>query len=410
MRKNKISYLIMSVIMLFMLTITVTFAWFFVNQQVEVDYGSEIICQAGTSLELSMLEGYDENNEEVWSPYSGYVRYSETSAKIEDITGDGKELYVPSSLMTNPETGELLPEGLKEAEKTDEDGYGQYLEMKVKFKSLSSMNIYLSGDSLVKPATTSDTDRNAFGNFSKHYIVGAIRVAILSVDENDNEEIKMIWAPSPKVELSYNKKTGKYSLDTNGNIEEYSYYKKNPATGVVERYYVTSDDYANKRFVLGSTNTNETFTNNSPLLGQVLPVLGENFGEEKLVIRVWYEGTDREANQALGGGQVKLNLKFIGMNAKSPATKEMEDSVNNITTEKTEGRYSFNNVSEGILYSLNGYEWKKYDTTSQTLINSYLKEQKKDTKVYFKSPETDLYYEYMKYILLKYEGEIENET
>ena len=406
MKQKKITYLLISVVMLFMLTITVTFAWFFVNQQVEVDYGSEVICQAGTSLELSMFEGYDEEtNEEMWSPYSGYVKYSDTSAKIEDISGNGKDLYVPTSLSTDPETGELKPEGLKEAEKTDAEGYGHYLEMKVKFKSLSSMNIYLSGDSLVSPINTSDTDRNVFGNFSKHYISGAVRVAILSVDENDNEEVKMIWAPNPNIELTYNSKTGKYNLNTKGEIEKYSYYMKNPSTGLVERYYVTAEDYVNKKFVIGSTKTDETFVNNSPLLGKLAPVIGEGFAEEKMIIRVWFEGTDREANQALGGGQVKVNLKFIGMNEKTEPTTEMKLSVDKITCEKIDGRYSFNNVTEGVLYSLNGYTWEEYTEQAITKINLYLKEQQKDTKVYFKSKETDLHYEYINFILLTYEGE-----
>ena len=412
MKKKKLTlYLLTSVIILILIGTTTTFAWFFINKQVEVDYGSEITCQAGTSLEVSMLEGIDpETNEETWSPYGGYVKYSTVSAKIEDISGNGKELYVPTSLVTDPDTGELMPEGLKDAEKTDADGYGQFLEMHVKLRSQSAMNVYLSGDSVVTPLTTSDTDRNAYGNFSKHYIVGAIRIAILSVDENDNETLKMIWAPRPTVELSYNKNTGKYSLVTDGAIEDYSYYMKNSQTGLIEKYYVTPDEFAEKSFVLGSTNTNESYANNSPVLTEIAPELGVNLDEEKLIIRVWFEGTDREANQALGGGQVKVNLKFIGMNKKLDPTDEIKERVKKITAVSTNKYYTFDNVDEDILYSLNGYTWKPYTETEDTEINKYLLQQQKDTKIYFKVTETELYYEYYSFILLKYEGEVQNES
>ena len=60
MKKNKLTlYLLTSVIVLILIGTTTTFAWFFINKQVEVDYGSEITCQAGTSLEVSMLEKID---------------------------------------------------------------------------------------------------------------------------------------------------------------------------------------------------------------------------------------------------------------------------------------------------------------------------------------------------------------
>jgi hypothetical protein len=149
---------------------------------------------------------------------------------------------------------------------------------------------------------------------------------------------------------------------------------------------------------------------NSPLLTSIVPENLNDFGEEKLIIRIWYEGTDREADQALGGGQVKVNLKFVGMNEKLYPTSETENLLKNITAVKTDDQYSFENVPDGTLYSLNGYDWKEYSQDRNTNINSYLNIQNKDCKIYFKTKETDLYYECMHSILLEYEGENNNEN
>lgn len=412
MQKRKMVYAYALTTLLLFLVASATFAWFFINKEVEVDYKSEIICEAGTSLEISMLESRNEaSGEELWSQYSGYVKYEATSAKIEDISGNGKELYSPTSIITNPNTGKLEPEGMVEAVKTDKDGYGQYLEVEIKLRSTSAMNVYLSGNSSVIPTNTSDTDRNAFGDFSRHYISGAVRVAILEVDEKGNEELKMIWAPNPNIELQYDKKTGKYKLEKNGVIEEYSYYKKNPTTDKIEKYYVTADEYVEKSFVLGTTSTTESMVNNSPILTTLSPSLGDDLIEQKLIIRVWFEGTDREADQALGGGQVIMNLKFIGMSEKLAPTDEMMQKVDNISIEKQDdGSYIYRNLTEDIMFSVNGYEWIQYSSTNLTVIKNYIKDLKSDGKVYFKVPETETHYEYINHIVITYEEETSDEN
>ena len=94
MKRKKMGFIILtSIYLLILLIISTSFAWFFINKEVEVDYGTEITCEAGSSLEISMLEDVSDNGEESWSEFSGYVKYNGPSAKIEDITGDGKTLF-----------------------------------------------------------------------------------------------------------------------------------------------------------------------------------------------------------------------------------------------------------------------------------------------------------------------------
>ena len=98
------------------------------------------------------------------------------------------------------------------------------------------------------------------------------------------------------------------------------------------------------------------------------------------------------------------------MNKKLDPTDEIKERVKKITAVVTNNYYTFDNVDEDILYSLNGYTWKPYTETEDTEINKYLLQQQKDIKIYFKVTETELYYEYYSFIVLKYEGEVQNES
>lgn len=407
MNKNKKKFIIVtSIYILFLLIITTSFAWFFINKELEIDYASEITCEAGTSLEIAMLKGVnEETQEEEWTDFSGYVKYTGTSAKIEDITGDGKNLYRPTAIATDPETGDLYPEGFNKANKTNSEGYGEFLEIEVKLRTTSTMNVLFSGNSLINPVSTSDTDRNIFGRFSKDYIAAASRVAVLTKEDDGTEELKMIWAPNPNVELIRHKSDGTYELKTDGAYENYCYYKYDSVNGEYVKYYVTEDDYVNKRFILGSTKTNEFMINNSPIITKMSPEINE-FVEQRLVIRVWFEGTDREADQALGGGYVKLNLKFIGMQEKTEVLEENKVLLDDFVFTKVGLSYKLEHFDSKISYSLNGYSWAPCsEVVVQNLnvkINQHFSSSKEDLIIYLKCPETTTEYEYIIKKVLKY--------
>lgn len=396
--------MITSIYLLILLTITSTFAWFFVNKELEIDYGSEIVCEAGTSLEISMLEDVnEETNEETWSKYSSYIKYTGVVPKLEDITGDGKTLYRPTSLVTNQETGELTPEGLDTAKVINSDGYGDYIEIHFKLRTTSVMNVYLSGDSVIAPITTSDTDRNAFGNFSKDFIAGALRVAVLEKLEDGTEELRMICAPQPFVQLKYDSEKSIYSLDPNGTIETYYYYKYDETVGQIVKYEVTQDDFASKLFVLGSTRTTEAMVNNSPILTVLEPPL-EEIVEKRMVVRLWFEGTDREASQALSGGQIKMNLKFMGMTQKEETPEENKKIIDSIVFGRENGHLILENATSDVYFSVDGYSWYSYSISNFDIVRQYIAHHSKDFKIYIKYPETPLYYEYMSYLTYSYGG------
>ena len=77
--KNK-KKLILSIVAILILLATIggTLSWFFINESSYVDYGSDIACEAGQSLEISNDGG------ETWS---GFIDNSDFSSSTVDITG-----------------------------------------------------------------------------------------------------------------------------------------------------------------------------------------------------------------------------------------------------------------------------------------------------------------------------------
>lgn len=423
-KSNKMVALV-SLISVFFITISITMAWFYMNSTVEVEYGSEIVCEAGTSLEISMYQGKDEiTNEEKWSNYSGKVKKDTVSAKLQDITGNGEELFRVASLASDDE-GNFYPDALVKASTIDENGYGDYIELKVRLRSTSKMDVYFSGDSFVNPVSESEHDINVFGDFSKDYIAGAIRVAILEKQDDDSLIHKMTWAPNPNYQLTRHKEQGNYEFTKNGEIEQYKYYRLiDSKHEQFELYDVTPQDLIDKKFIIGSTENNDKMINNSPVLTTITPEDG-GFGIEELVIRVWFEGTDREADQALSGGQAHMNLTFSGMESKDIATDETYQSLENITatykedTEKDENGetiitrqyYQFTNMNELMYFTLDGYNWTQYQVVDGVDnlpdIHYLLTKTKKNVDLYIKYKETLSNQEAIRKMTFVYEKESE---
>ena len=117
-KNNKINSIIVSLILSVALSINVTFAWFFLNTDVEVEYGSEIVCETGTSLEVSMYEGLDSSGKEIWTTHSNKVSKGTVSAKLQDITGDGQNLYTAGTLKADS-NGTLIPSNFAVASNID---------------------------------------------------------------------------------------------------------------------------------------------------------------------------------------------------------------------------------------------------------------------------------------------------
>ena len=160
-----------------------TLAWFYLNEEVSVSYGNSIFCEAGNSLEISLVEGGTP------SKWSSAIDCSSGQVTTLDISGDGYHLYRPSEIDEWQQ-----PINFTDAVSSQEDAENfDYIELELAFRSLSEMKVYLSEESFVLPADPEDDGENIYGAFSRDYIAGAMRVAVI-----EGTQVKMLWAPNPE--------------------------------------------------------------------------------------------------------------------------------------------------------------------------------------------------------------------
>jgi len=315
-----------------------SFAWFYINQSTYVDFGSDILCEAGESLEISDDGG---------KSWSGVISKEGFSFETIDITGDGVSFYKPLEIDAT-----ASPVGFTDAFPMDADGNGEYVDIELMFRSVSKMNVYLSAESYILPADP-DKEGNIFGDFSRDYIAGATRAAFLH-----NGEVKMIWAPNPGYELTRNV-DGSYNFNENGTPESGYYYTVKQGTDYVKTPF-TTDDLAFSKFVSGSTGANAVTEGKSAKLFTLAPT-GDDYAVETIKVRIWFEGTDREASEALAGGKVKIKLKFTGIEKENNTVKEQQIKAL---------AYSDGNIIgliNGMSYSLDGLTWTKYNSQTSNL-------------------------------------------
>jgi len=349
-----------------------TFAWFYINEEVTVDYGNSIFCEAGDSLEISLIENGTA------SRWSSTIDYSAGEFTTVDISGDGQYLYRPSEIDENQQPVNLIP-----ASSSLEDSFSyDFIELEVAFRSVSKMNVYLSDESFIEPVNPDDTTSNIYGSFSRDYIAGAMRVAVL-----DESGLKMLWAPNSKYQLIQNG-NGTYSFKTGVNGDsapesDYYFYGEDENGDLVQQK-VSSDAYASKKFVVDSTGAKKDYTGNSAALVSLIPETEGTHAQKTVRIRIWFEGTDREAHQALAGGNVNIKLKFIGVSKETDADKQT--AINNITFDQDNSKFS--GLSEGMVFSTDGRNWTEYKPAAPNLpvLES-------GSSIYIKYPETVTHYE-----------------
>ena len=422
-KKSKNSKLLISLcsIVVIILSISFTYAWFLKSPSVNVTNDSNITCTVGNSLDIRLKK-----DDGTWTDWGKKQESIGGLPSLEDVSGNGLKLFSAEGFEEDKNNDTITPTSFSKAQKMDENGAGDYIELEVQIRSKSYIDIYYSENSFVNPLNPDKTG-NVFGNFSPDYISAAMRVAVMertSLDENTyRDTLKMIWSPNPEVNLSH--ENGKYTLDTNDknpdNYEEFAYYcipgeenltyvdvpKETTKVNLnsqlpvqPELHYVSHEEFVNKRYVVGSTNSNNKMFNQSPLLTTLNPNIEEQLNEDRyavshLIFRIWFEGTDRESNQALSGGQVNMNISLIGNYTKPDCDQTYKDRVDaikyNDQTKLFEG-FTVDTV-DNIYFSTNGYSWGKLmflagSDTNLPNMEDLLIKKRKDIYVYFKYAET----------------------
>ncbi len=370
MNKKRILFSSVCVILLVAL-VGGAWAWFYINEEVTVSYGNSIFCEAGDSLEIALVENGEANR------WTGSIDYSAGAFTTVDISGNGLNLYRPTAIDENQQP---LNFTTAVSSLDNERGY-DYIELEVAFRSVSKMNVYLSEESFIAPVNPDD-NTNIYGNFSKDYIAGAMRVAVI-----DDSGLKMLWAPNSKYQLVQNG-DGTYGFKSGENGEStpetaYYFYDRDENGNLVQKE-VSADAYASKQFVVDSTGATNGYTGNSAALVSLVPESEGAYAQETVRIRIWFEGTDREAHQALAGGNVNVKLKFVGVSKETDEGKQT--SVNNITFDQNNS--TFGGLKEGMVFSTDGRNWTEYTPASPNLPIL-----ETGSSIYIKYPETDTHYE-----------------
>lgn len=271
--------------------VAVSFAWFTSNNNANAD---EI------KLTVSGVDGTEISLDD--QHYSDSIEYPTANLSVMDVSGTGwktdgeVELYYPK---LNTATGELVTDDsgcfiIQQAHKNTD-----YLEFELFFKAKERVQIVLSEDSFVVPADPTDPTRidttfttpEGVDGYSADYVAGAVRIAFCEVRDNGEEYPSCIWDPNPNYELSC--EDGIWSFTENGTPENA------PNEG---HLYLGSDGRLHR---LIGINEDGTFP-----VGWTSPT--GVAGEYKLhiVVRIWIEGMDREAQSIFLGGRFNTMLKF----------------------------------------------------------------------------------------------------
>lgn len=371
MNKKRIIFSSICVILLLAL-VGGTLAWFFVNEEVTVNYGNSIFCEAGDSLEIALVQNGTTTR------WSSSIDYSAGEFTTVDITGDGFNLYRPSEIDENQQPVDFVPA----VSSLEDSWHYDYVELEVAFRSVSKMNVYLSDESFISPVNPVDDGTNIYGRFSRDYIAGAMRVAIV-----DEDGLKMLWAPNSQYQLIQNA-NGTYAFNSGelgGSVAEsdYYYFAEDEDGNLVQKK-VSAEEYASKKFVVDGTGSMKEDTGNSAALATLNPASEGAYAQQTIKIRIWFEGTDREAHQALAGGNVNVKLKFVGVCKETD--QEKQNAIDGITFDQESSKFS--GLADGMVFSTDGRNWTAYKPSAPNLPVL-----EAGDSIFIKYPETATHYE-----------------
>ena len=278
----------------FILLISVTTAWFIFAQDANVD---TLDMDVSKATSVSVSSGGE------WSQKLEITHESEGAVKITEYSGNGKNLFGPVIV------GKQVTSFYTIDETSANNGY---IDFTLKFKADGPVDVYLGDESVLIPESYDGNLNN--NGVSKNYIVGSVRLAMWCV-ETDAEPF--IWVPNASFE--YNPNTKKMSQ--NGTVEDaYQYATDTTVENIhtVQTNGAASGAADNGMFVWGNVG-DVSISDMSPII--TLDPAGNAEDIKTLNVRVWVEGTDREAVKDFIGGRFKIKLNFKSVSKEGGAAE-----------------------------------------------------------------------------------------
>ena len=374
-----------------------TMAWFMFDETATIKTADNMQITAGAKLEIALV-GESEDLE--W----GQLIASNTPTTFPDVTGDGTTFYFPKVLTEDDNTFEAA-DTFYEISDASEDKDSYLITMHLRFKTTLPMDVYLSEESFVSGLSdvivgADAGNKSIFGDFSRDGIAGAVRVAFIERDFDGLDEyvLKNIWIPNDKYEISYtdeqigNEGDHKAIFTTDGNREytvledgttqfKYGYMTQNGENmtfipWTVDQYtarYVTLDS---QKLAVHNEDGVQWINEAAPLITFDEADFEDGIAERDLIIKIWIEGTDREADKAFTDGQLKYNFSFVGIQKEAFEVKNAELAAKEIVSDGQKLYYKEGDTLEEIVesnllqYSYNGVDWKPYNGNMQAENNA----------------------------------------
>lgn len=351
-------------IILIVVLAIVSYAWFITSKESNL-YGYNVSTQTFNNIEISIDEG------NTWDMIANLSIPTEFLFRNE-ITGNGIDLYKAAN---KNEDGD--PIGFTSATLNED-----YLEFNLMFRSAKDATLFLEQSSYVIPSAGINYENligssvlriSSGGDYSRDLIAGAVRVAFI-----DNELVEgvyvpssdasLVWAPNPNIEMVYS--GGVYlPLLNSTNQQNYQYY------------YFDGNQYS----LTNVENIKDIISANSSGLSGGDPLISFLPANEvkQITVRIWIEGTDREAITELKGGQFLINFGFTGISKLNDLIAPLVSvSGSNISGYDSTMEYSSNFGLTWIDYSL--------DNNPSFTAGTEVWVRKSETSEYFPSTYTEL--------------------
>ena len=270
------------------LLVSVTFCWFVFSKENTIDsLQVEVTSVVNVTISDDSKEEWDDKVI-IDSALLGNV--------ISEFSGNGDRLYSPIT-----EKNQVVGYSINYDSLNLGTEDRQYIEIITYVKTDGPICLYLGQASTITPASNKKNE---------DAIAGAVRLAIM-VDGY----APFIWAPNTT--YHYDPETKK--VDKNGTPESsFTYVYSEEKNNYLDIDQIVTIDNPNnlangvsedKRFVWGDLREIENYTSAVEPIFKTSTDLAEEI-EVRMVIRVWVEGTDREAVKELIGGKIKMNLVF----------------------------------------------------------------------------------------------------
>lgn len=192
------------IILLVLLTVVILAVWaWFTKGQSATANGINVQSRAdGVEVSWDNVDFYNNltalDNADVVEGETGLAKNIGNPAPLKLVTGNGLKFFEP---YLNRRAGTVLKNSDGSWQGVNiTDGTGRYIDIDLYFRGQSAKDIYLAGDSLVSPKSTSERI-SEYGPFSKDYIASTARVAFLDADK---ENCTFIWAPNADYKLQEN--------------------------------------------------------------------------------------------------------------------------------------------------------------------------------------------------------------